>query len=208
MRFCEAVTRSRRAPITLTPDLLDCQGGLRSLGWAAGDVETIAEMARETGMPQQYMETIVQHTPRLPAGIKAVTVGSYEDADLAISFTQPKAAMHVVRNWQLAFGQPVVAPISCFMGVCGSVAARAYVSGELSLSFGCPHSRECAGIGRDRLVLGVPSVLMRTLVAGRRVEEAGNERRETAARLRHPNPSRNPADRAAWGGAREKRPWV
>jgi uncharacterized protein (DUF169 family) len=50
------------------------------------------------------------------------------------------------------------------MAVCGSVAVRAHLTGQMCMSFGCPDSRKFGAISRDRLVVGMPMELAGKLV--------------------------------------------
>ena len=55
------------------------------------------------------------------------------------------------------------------MSVCGAVAVKAYLTGRICISFGCPDAREHGSIGRDRPVVGLAmrevSELTRSLLA-------------------------------------------
>jgi uncharacterized protein (DUF169 family) len=42
------------------------------------------------------------------------------------------------------------------MSVCGNVAVKSYIDQKISISFGCPDSREYGGIERGELVIGLP----------------------------------------------------
>jgi uncharacterized protein (DUF169 family) len=53
-------------------------------------------------------------------------------------------------------GDLITFEASGFLSVCGMVAVRAYLTSDISISFGCPDAREYAGIGRDRLIVGLP----------------------------------------------------
>jgi len=165
MRFCEAIKESRTRPIVLTPDRIDCPGALRSLGWAGQDDEAmVSAMAEKAGITPQAARGLIFGIPSLRTRPAAVTVGTCEEPDVAVSCAQPEAAMNLLRRWQGRTGKTLLAEVSSVMAVCGSVAVRAHLSGQVCLSFGCPDSREYGAIGRDRLVAGVPSSLIEELV--------------------------------------------
>jgi len=65
--------------------------------------------------------------------------------------------MRFLREWQRPHGGPLRLETSGFMSVCGTVAAKAHLSGKIWMSFGCPDARDHSGIGRDRLVVGLPA---------------------------------------------------
>ncbi len=156
MRFCEAVAASRTGPITLTPELMDCPGGGRSLGWNNDDGAMVQVMAEKTGMGVEVARKIIRDTPKLSHPVDEVTVGTYESPDIVIAYAQPETAMKLLREWQCSRGSPLPLETSGFMSVCGAVAVKAHLSGEICISFGCPDAREHGGIGRDRLVVGLP----------------------------------------------------
>ena len=164
MRFCEAIGESRTSPIVLTPDLLDCPGGSRSLGWNEDD-ETIADMmARKANMDIRVARQIIRNTPRLQDKIAAVTVGTDDSPDVVLSYAQPEAAMNLLRQWQRVCGRDLGTRTSSFMAVCGNVAVKAYLTRHICLSFGCPDSREYGRISRDRLAVGIPFQLLETVL--------------------------------------------
>lgn len=155
MPFCQAVMESRKDPLVLTRESMGCPGGSRSLGWADDDEALAQAMAGKTDMDLETARAIIRRTPRLNAGIGQVVVGTRETPDVIISYAQPEAAMKLVREWQRLYGNLLPLETSGFMSVCGMVAVRAYRTGKLCLSFGCPDSRRHSGIGRDRLVVGL-----------------------------------------------------
>lgn len=168
MHFCEAVAESRRGPVTVTAEWMECPGGRRCLGWTDDDEALIRSLARKSGLEIRVAREVIRDTPRLDRTIREVTVGTYDDPDVALSYAQPEATMELLRSWQRIHGRPLGLHASGFMSVCGAVAVKAYLTGEVCISFGCPDAREHGGIGRDRLVIGVPiSVAERLRTAAR-----------------------------------------
>ena len=165
MRFCEAIAESRRGPIVLNRELLDCPGGRRSLGWNDNDEATAQTMAKKLGMDIHLAGEVIRNTPRLQQKIAAVTVGAYDSPDVVVSYAQPEAAMKLLRQWQRVHGGDLQIQVSSFMAVCGSVAVRAYLNGRVCMSFGCPDSRDYGKIGRDRLAVGLPFQLLSAMLS-------------------------------------------
>jgi len=164
MRLCEAIKESYTRPIVLTQDLIGCPGALRSLGWATNLDDDIArKIAEETGTSLDTARKLVINTPNLKRGV-SVTLGSNNSPDVAISYVQPEAAMRLVRLWQQVRGTDLDIAASSVMAVCGSVVAKAYMTNQICLSFGCPDSRKYGAIGRDRLVIGLPVSMIRDLL--------------------------------------------
>jgi len=166
MRFCEAVAASRTGPIALTPEQLTCPGGSRSLGWSDDEKRILREMAEKAGLTRAVAREVLDSTPRLEDAPREVIVGTYQEPDVVISFSQPEAAMKLLREWQRAHGTPLALEASGFMSVCGAVAVKAYLAGRICISFGCPDAREHGNIGRDRLVVGLPINKARDLAGG------------------------------------------
>ena len=80
-----------------TTQLLNCPGGSRSLGWNTEE-ETIAQaMAEKTGTHRVVARKVLRSTPRLKDGLGEVIVGTYEAPDVVVSFSQPEAAMKLLR---------------------------------------------------------------------------------------------------------------
>lgn len=157
MRFCEAVAESRTRPIMLTPEVVECPGARRSFGWAThGDEALAVAMAEKAGISPDVAKSLICAIPSLRTVPASVTVGADHEPDVALSFAQPAAAMNLVRRWQALSGKTLLVEVSSVMAVCGSVAVRARLTGQLCLSFGCPDSRRYGAIRRDRLVAGLP----------------------------------------------------
>jgi uncharacterized protein (DUF169 family) len=161
MRLCEAVKESRTRPIVLTRRLISCPGALRSLGWTNDAEEKLAhKIAEATSSKLDIARKLVNNTPHVN-GWGSVTVGGNNSPDIAISYAQPVAAMRLVRLWQQLKGTDLDIAASSVMAVCGSVIAKAYMTNQICLSFGCPDSRKYGAIGRDRLVIGIPVRIIR-----------------------------------------------
>ena len=157
MRLCEAIKESMTRPIVLTRHLVNCPGARRSLGWAPKEDDNIArKMVEVTGIKPDIARKVITNIPSLNGGIGAVLIGSDNSPDIAVSYAQPEAVMRLVSRWQQVYGTDLDLEASSVMAVCGSVAVRAYTTGRICLSFGCPDSREYGAIGRDRLVIGLP----------------------------------------------------
>jgi uncharacterized protein (DUF169 family) len=164
MRLCEAIKESIIRPIVLTRHLVNCPGARRSLGWTTKEDDNIArKMVETTGIKLDIAQKVIANTPRLNGKIAAVLIGRNKSPDIVVAYAQPETVMRLVRRWQEVYGTDLDLEASSVMAVCGSVAVRAYTTGRICLSFGCPDSREYGAIGRDRLVIGMPVHLIRDL---------------------------------------------
>jgi uncharacterized protein (DUF169 family) len=164
MRLCESIKEAYTGPFVLTRELVNCPGAQRSLGWEKTDDALKHKMANGGGLSPEIASKLLSDTPHIETPVTAVTVGDYRRPDLAVSYLQPADAMKLIRLWQRADGSDLMAPISSVLAVCGNVIARAYITGRISMSFGCPESRVCGKIGRDRLAVGIPYHIIERLL--------------------------------------------
>ncbi len=171
MRFCEAVAKARTSPFALTPDLLDCPGGRRALGWNGNEELLAREMAEKANITIEAAHEVLRETPRIEDKLTHIIVGTCEAPDIVVAYSQPESAMKLLREWQAAHGEPLQTKVSAFMSVCGAVAVNAYRNQRICVSFGCPEARKHGAIGRDRLVIGLPVSEVATIVL--RIKETG-----------------------------------
>ena len=166
MYFCEAVKVSSTHAITLTRGDLNCSGARRSFGWNAnGDSAFVDQLISRNGFSPLSAATLIRKTPKIEdEKITAITVGTYEAPDIVISYLQPEHAMRFMLLWQERYHTNLDISLSSVMAVCGSVAAGVYANGNVRCSFGCPESRLHGCIGRDRLVIGVPTKQLKDLL--------------------------------------------
>ena len=76
-----------------------------------------------------------------------------------------KPAMQLLSQWEIAYATDLTVKISSVMAVCGNVAAAAYITHKICLSFGCSESRNHGAIGRDRLIIGIPFPVAKAMLA-------------------------------------------
>jgi len=160
MSLCEAIKESNHRPIVLTQHLVNCPGAHRSFGWATkGDDNIARKIVEATRIKPDIARKLIANIPRFEEAIAEVLVGAVNSPDIVISYAQPEAGMRLVRRWQQVYGTDLHLETSSVMAVCGSVAVRAYTTDRICVSFGCPDSRKYGAIGRDRLVIGLPTHL-------------------------------------------------
>jgi uncharacterized protein (DUF169 family) len=167
LRFCESVLRARSGPLLLRPDSVSCPGAKYVLGWDRGRRDEIAaEITKRCGVEPGIADNLMSQVPVLTRPPAAIGFNTNEIPDLVVSYCQPPTAMELLKLWQSEFGGDNL-PIrfSSILSVCGNVSVGSYLSRNISLSFGCEDAREAAGIGRDRLVIGIPYPLIGQLLA-------------------------------------------
>jgi uncharacterized protein (DUF169 family) len=165
-RFCEAITRSLIQPVLLTPDGLNCHGARYVFGW---DETVKAEMVKnfhhQEGFSESQAKELVQNLPKINGPLKGIGLNLKDSPpDLLLSYLQPGQVMKLLRSYQVHFGKDLTVDLSSIVSVCGHVAVEAVVKKHIALSFGCRDAREYGGITRDRVAVGVPAELARTMV--------------------------------------------
>jgi uncharacterized protein (DUF169 family) len=164
-RICEAVAESFREPIVQRADVIACCGARRSLALDNGDEELVDRIVAESGIDRSCAARVVKKTPRLANPPLAISYGGLDSPDVVIGYIRPEAAMKLIRLWQHVHGTSPLVRLSSFMAICGDVVVGAYVSNRLRVSFGCRDSREFGGVDDDRVVVGIPHVLLEPLCA-------------------------------------------
>jgi uncharacterized protein (DUF169 family) len=165
MRFCEAIKKSLVHPVLLRPEDLNCHGARYVFGW---DETAQAEMEKrfhhQEGFSESKAKELVQNLPRIRGPLKGIGLNIRNDPDLLLSYLQPGQVMKLLRSYHVHFGKDLTVGLSSIVSVCGHVAVQALTKKQIALSFGCRDAREYGGITRDRVAIGVPVELARTMV--------------------------------------------
>jgi uncharacterized protein (DUF169 family) len=167
LRFCEAVTKARAGPLLLHPGAVSCPGANYVFGWERNEAlrnTILGELMKRRGLGRAAAEKLISQVPVFEQSLVAIGLNTGEVPDLIISYCQPPTVMDFLKLWQTEFdGYNLVSSISSVLSVCGNVAIGCYLTSDVVLSFGCDDAREFAGIGRDRLVIGIPYPLVEKL---------------------------------------------
>ena len=157
MRFCEAVHEAQKKNVSLSLNNLCCDGARRCFGWLRNsDKELARRLSQKTNIDQGVAYGLIENVPVLSKNIAGISLGAHIQGDVYISYASPESAMKLIRDWQKMTSQNLRVDISGFMSVCGNVAVKSYLGQCISLSFGCPDSREYGGIEEGQLVIGLP----------------------------------------------------
>ena len=160
MKFCEAVNQSFKVPVRLNTDNLGCPGARHCIGFQNDNRQIATKISDENNIPVKFIHTALEKIPVLK-GITHINLGLTEciendiQSDLYIIYVQPfkiTMLMHKLSKMALI---PSVLPYT-FLSVCGNVFANCYLNKKVTISFGCPESRESGGIGKDEIVVGLP----------------------------------------------------
>jgi len=157
LKFCEAVYKAKNRRISLPFNNICCEGAKRCLGCLKNnDVKLAQRLAEKIGMTQNISLELIKNVPVLNEEFSGISLGKYIDSDVYISYINPESAMKLVRCWQKTTGSNLNTEISGIMSVCGNVAVKSYINKNISVSFGCPDSREYGSIKKGQLVIGIP----------------------------------------------------
>ena len=160
IRFCEAVHKAQKKNISLSSNNVCCDGARRCFGWLKNnDIKLAKSLSKKTGMDQDIAFDLIRSVPVLNKNFISIYLGANIQGDVYISYASPESAMKMVRDWQKMTSNNLRVEVSCFMSVCGNVAVRSYLGRCISISFGCPDSREYGGIERGQLVIGLPHII-------------------------------------------------
>jgi uncharacterized protein (DUF169 family) len=163
MRLCEAVARSFHETLVLPAECIGCLGARRSLGLQTDDDGLVRRMMRESGISRPLVYRAVREIPRLATPVSAIRLGRLETPDVVIGYVRPDTVMRLVRRWQHVHGAGPLVRLSGFMAICGDVLVAAHILNSLRLSFGCRESRQYGDVRADRVVVGMPHLLLRLL---------------------------------------------
>jgi len=157
VRFCEAVYEAQKKNVSLSFDNVCCDGARRCFGWLKNnDMNLAKRLSQKTGIDRDVACELIKSVPVLNQNIVGISLGKNIQGDVYISYASPESAMKLVRDWQKMTSQNLCVEISGIMSVCGNVAVRSCLGQKISISFGCPDSREFGGIDKGQLVIGLP----------------------------------------------------
>lgn len=160
MKLCEAVNYSFKVPIMLNANNLGCPGARRSTGFDNNDKLLASTISRENNLPVKFIRTALREIPVLN-GIRHINLGLTElmenelQPDVYIMYVQPFKITEIMHRLAKMALLPSLPPY-IFLSVCGNVFANCYLNQEVTISFGCPESRESGGICKDEIVIGLP----------------------------------------------------
>lgn len=161
LRFCEAVHQAGHACIELSPEIIRCEGAKRAFGWIKNNDEALAlHLSEKAGMEGVRARELVRQVPVLGYSYAGIRVGACANPDVLVTYARPEAAMRLIRLWETATGHSLRVEVSSIMAVCGNAVAKAYMSQSISISFGCPDSRQYGGIRPEEMVIAIPAGLL------------------------------------------------
>lgn len=165
IKFCEAVNYSFNVPIELKIENIGCPGARRSLGIEQGDEELAKTISENTQIPVSYLREGLDNIPVIQNPISNIAFGITEEMgdqlkpDVFIAYTSPENIMKFMHQAASLMIQPHIPPYSLH-SICGNVFSRSYENNVISISFGCPESRNYGGVNTDEAIIGIPYDLL------------------------------------------------
>ncbi len=169
VKFCEAVHYSFKLPLQITNQTLGCPGARRSFGFDQPGAELTAMISENTGIPFDYVEDALDKIPVMDPAVENIVLGIPQDLeeeinpDLYISYTHPDNVMRLIHHLARYEIKPLISPYSIH-SICGNVFAKAYHQQEVTVSFGCPESRNYGGVAPDQVIVGIPGALAKRFI--------------------------------------------
>lgn len=170
VRFCEAVNHSFEIPLLINRHNIGCLGAARNLGFQKQTDDDLSQhISENTGIPKEFVKKMLACNPIIKRPLNNIYLGITEameetyHPDFFIVYTRPFKAMQLIHELaRIEQKRPFVSSYS-LLSICGHVFVSGYISGAISISFGCPESRKYGGVSDDEVVIGFPGKLINTL---------------------------------------------
>jgi len=168
MKFCEAVNHSFKVPLRLNSANLGCPGARHCIGFKNDNIQLATKISEENNIPVEFIHTALEKIPILK-GISHINLGLTEciendmKPDLFIMYIKPFKITELMHKLSKMALIPSAPPYT-FLSVCGNVFANCYLNQKVTISFGCPESRESGGIGENEIVVGLPFSIAENLL--------------------------------------------
>lgn len=162
VRFCEATKEAMLRPIILDRKSISCPGARYVFGWDANlrnNLLVRCEEKRKT--ERRNVESMLAKMPYLKGQFNYIGLNTEGEPDLVLSYMTPEKIMDLIGDYCNHNGKNLNIPLQPMMPICGGVAVRTYLEGEVSISFGCEESRKYAEIRRENLAVGIPNKLFK-----------------------------------------------
>ena len=165
IRFCEAVKMAVTRPVVLSKENLSCESAQYVFGWKDKiDAKLLDGCQDKCKISDKNLKSLLSEVPRFEKPFSHIGLNTVGEPDLLMAFVSPQDMMKIIKVYNGHTGKNVDVSLNSMMGLCGNIAANAFLREKLAVSFGCLDSRKYAEIGRDRLVVGIPRKLFKVFV--------------------------------------------
>ncbi len=164
-RFCEALKQALVSPLLLDRNSLTCPGARYAFGWDTKEADREKMLKFCPGVSNSSSLALAIPVPgRLIKKFKYVGLNFEGEPDLLISYLEPEKVMEILKVYSDKQGIGLDVSLSSVMSICEGVAVRSFIDKKISLSFGCRDSRRFAGIGMEKLAIGIPANMFNSLL--------------------------------------------
>jgi uncharacterized protein (DUF169 family) len=156
-------------------NILDCPGARRALGLDKDSDKLAKTISQNADMPYSYIRKLVDDIPVISPQVNNILMGIPGEfgentiPDVYIIYTRPRNIMNLIQNLTRLEIKPKI-PSYNLSSICGSVFSRTYEKREITISFGCPDSREHGGVKDEEVILGVPGEIAEYLLKNIKIE--------------------------------------
>ena len=161
MKFCEAINYSFNIPIQINNNNLGCPGARRSTGFDKDDQKLANIISNNNGISKSFVSKALSAIPSINSGIIHINLGIIDELEkklppeLFIIYVQPSKITEIMHLLAKHGIQPSI-PNFSLLSICGNVFANTYLNHQISISFGCPESRQHGGVEDNEVILGIP----------------------------------------------------
>jgi uncharacterized protein (DUF169 family) len=169
MKLCEAVKYSFDVPVQINNNNLGCPGARRSSGYEKEEQKLAEAISKNSNINVSFINDALNTIPFFKDDIVNINLGltSGMEAtlppDLFIMYVQPSKITEIIYLLAKNKIKPSLPPYS-FLSICGNVFANSYLNQQVSISFGCPESRQHGGIKSSEVAVGIPYTYAELLV--------------------------------------------
>ena len=165
VRFCQATNEAVTRPVILDRQSISCLAARYCFGWEPGKIKELLRRCQIKRAAQiGIVEAMLSKMPYFKQPFNYIGLNTEGEPDLLLSYLPAQEAMQLMRIYH---NQEVTIrndPLFGMMSICGGIAVRTYLEGNITFSFGCEDSRKYANIRRENLAVGIPKRLFKLFV--------------------------------------------
>ena len=95
--------------------------------------------------------------PCLKTPFNYIGLNTNDEPDLVLSYMPPEEIMRLIKIYHNREGKNLDVSLCSMMSICGGIAVKTYLEGNINFSFGCDEYRKYADIRRENLAVGIPN---------------------------------------------------
>ncbi len=156
VRFCEATRQAVRQPLLLDQSSLSCPSAQYVFGWSGDREKLMAKCRQETQAGGPTLRSLASFVPHFRRSYPYIGLNTEGVPDLMISYALPEIVMKLIRKYNFKTGKNLKTSFLGMAPICGGIAVKTFLDGEICLSFGCRDSRRLARMDGGRVAVGIP----------------------------------------------------